>query len=358
MQIRLDKVSKRFGEQPVVRDLTLDITKGELLVLLGPSGCGKTTSLRMLAGLEQPDSGEIYMDGRAVSRLEPGARDLAMVFQSYALYPHLSVAENIAFPLRIRKLPETEIRQRVEDAARRLSLDGLLERRPRQLSGGQRQRVALARAIVRRPNAFLMDEPLSNLDAQLRLQTRGELKHLQHELGVTTVYVTHDQAEAMVLGHRIAVMHQGVLQQVDTPAPMYRRPANRFVAGFLGSPPMNFIEGAADAAAGIFSAGQVRIPLPHAVLARAAAAAGRCVLGVRPEHVRVSTAAEGNAVAGTVYVSEPVGGETYVVVQAGEGRITARASSDVPYTFEQPVWITLDPERVHFFAADEMGASL
>ncbi len=364
MRILLERVSKSFGEQGAVRDLTLDIAEGELLVLLGPSGCGKSTTLRLLAGLETPDSGEIYMNGRAVSALPPRERDLAMVFQSYALYPHLTVAENIAFPLRVRKVAREEIERRVREAAVRLSLEKLLERRPRELSGGQRQRVALARAIVRHPNAFLMDEPLSNLDAQLRVQTRGELKHLQHELGVTTVYVTHDQAEAMVLGHRIAVLRDGVLQQVGTPANVYHRPVNRFVAGFVGSPAMNFLEGRADAAAGVFAANGLAVPLAAAVLARAAGRP-RVVLGIRPEHVRVcptrppaQTEPGGPSawMGARVYVTEPVGSELYLVLQAGGALITARAPGEFPYTFDQPVWLSFDPDRTYFFDAERGDA--
>jgi len=361
MKILLDKVSKSFGEHGAVRELTLEIGERELLVLLGPSGCGKSTTLRLLAGLETPDAGEIYMNGRAVSKLPPRERDLAMVFQSYALYPHLTVAENIAFPLRVRKMPREEAERRVREAAARLALDGLLERRPRELSGGQRQRVALARAIVRHPNAFLMDEPLSNLDAQLRVQTRGELKHLQHELGVTTVYVTHDQAEAMVLGHRIAVLREGRLQQVDTPANVYHCPANRFVAGFVGSPAMNFLDGRADPSAGVFAADGLAVPLEPAVLARAAGRA-RVTLGIRPEHVRISAAAQpaqAGWLAARVYVTEPVGSELYLLLEAGGARITARAPADAPqaFTFDQPIWFRFDSGRVYFFDA-ELGNTL
>src|SRR6185295_6911562 len=242
MSIEFRNVTKTFGGACVVDDLSLEVRDGEFIVLLGPSGCGKTTTLRMLAGLEAATSGDILIDGQRVNDLPPQRRDVAMVFQSYALYPHMTVAENIGYPLRVRKLDRDQIRKQVGQTAAVLEIESLLERKPRELSGGERQRVALARAIVRHPRAFLMDEPLSNLDARLRLQMRGELKHLQHELGITTVYVTHDQAEAMTLGHRVAVMKKGKLQQFDTPLNIYDHPANRFVAEFVGSPIMNFLD--------------------------------------------------------------------------------------------------------------------
>ena len=242
-RIVLDGVSKTFPDGTnAVRELDLDIQDGELMVLVGPSGCGKTTALRMVAGLEEITSGTVSIDGRTVNDVEPRERDVAMVFQSYALYPHLSVYENMAFGLRYRRTSKAEIDRRVRDVARVLEVDALLDRRPRQLSGGQRQRVAMGRAIVRQPKAFLMDEPLSNLDAQLRVQMRSEIARLQHELGVTTIYVTHDQTEAMTLGDRVAVLSHGVLQQLATPQELYARPVNLFVAGFIGSPGMNLIE--------------------------------------------------------------------------------------------------------------------
>src|SRR5207244_12595851 len=247
-----------------VNKLNLEVAQGEFLVLLGPSGCGKTTSLRMLAGLERISSGTIRIGGKIVNELPPRSRNVAMVFQSYALYPHLSVYENLAYPLRIRGLPKASIGPRVREVASLLQIDSLLERRPKQLSGGQRQRVALGRAIVRRPAVFLMDEPLSNLDAQLRVHTRGELKRLQSELGVTTIYVTHDQAEAMTLADRVAIMRDGLLQQVGPPREIYDRPANTFVGGFLGSPGMNFLKGRfqADDDGLAWTSNGYRLPLP------------------------------------------------------------------------------------------------
>ena len=295
-KIVLDAVSKQFpGGTTAVSSLDLEVSDGELLVLVGPSGCGKTTALRMVAGLEEVSSGTIYIDGRPVNDVEPRHRDIAMVFQGYALYPHLSVFDNMAFSLKYRRsVPKAEVKKRVSEAARILELESLLERKPRQLSGGQRQRVAMGRAIVRQPRAFLMDEPLSNLDAKLRVQMRAEIAQLQRSLGTTTIYVTHDQTEAMTLGSRVAVLSQGVLQQVASPQEMYRSPANLFVAGFIGSPPMNLIdarlERSPDGATGpqvVF--GPHRLAIPAQVMADRPALEqylGRdIVLGVRPEHL-------------------------------------------------------------------------
>ncbi len=295
-KIVLDAVSKQFpGGTTAVRSLDLEVSDGELLVLVGPSGCGKTTALRMVAGLEEVSSGTIFIDGRPVNDVEPRHRDIAMVFQGYALYPHLSVFDNMAFSLKYRRsVPKAEMKKRVTEAARILELESLLERKPRQLSGGQRQRVAMGRAIVRQPRAFLMDEPLSNLDAKLRVQMRAEIAQLQRSLGTTTIYVTHDQTEAMTLGSRVAVLNQGVLQQVASPQEMYRSPANLFVAGFIGSPPMNLIdarlERGPDGSAGphvVF--GNHRLVIPAQVMAERTALEqylGRdIVLGIRPEHL-------------------------------------------------------------------------
>jgi len=296
-RIELDAVTKQFPDgTTAVRALDLAVGDGELLVLVGPSGCGKTTALRMIAGLEEVTSGTISIDGRPVNDLEPRHRDIAMVFQSYALYPHLSVYDNMAFSLKYRGgVSKAQIRQRVADAARILELEPYLERKPRQLSGGQRQRVAMGRAIVRQPRAFLMDEPLSNLDAKLRVQMRAEIAQLQRSLGTTTIYVTHDQIEAMTLGSRVAVISGGVLQQVASPQELYRRPANLFVAGFIGSPPMNLIdarlERAGEAADGapVAAFGPHRLRVPQEVIREHPAleqhVGGDIVLGIRPEHL-------------------------------------------------------------------------
>jgi multiple sugar transport system ATP-binding protein len=301
-RIALESITKRYQDgTTAVRSLDLSIADGELMVLVGPSGCGKTTALRMVAGLEEITEGTILIDGQPVNDMEPRDRDIAMVFQSYALYPHLTVRDNMAFSLKYRKTPKQEIRRRVDEAARILELEELLGRKPRQLSGGQRQRVAMGRAIVRQPRAFLMDEPLSNLDAKLRVQMRAEIAKLQRSLGVTTIYVTHDQTEAMTLGSRVAVLRHGVLQQVAAPQELYQRPANLFVAGFIGSPAMNLIEatlerGADDPGTGnpgpggpevIFGSHRLRVPAgvvaQHPALEKYL---GRSVVvGIRPEHL-------------------------------------------------------------------------
>ncbi len=348
MQIRLEQLNKQFGSTRVLRDFSLEIQGGEFLVLLGPSGCGKTTCLRTLAGLEKPDSGRVFLDDTDITDAEPRHRDMAMVFQSYALYPHLNVYENIAFPLRVRKLAPSYVDKRVRQAADRLGLAALLDRRPRQLSGGQRQRVALARAIIRQPNAFLFDEPLSNLDAKLRVEMRAELKRLQHELGVTSIYVTHDQAEAMTLGRRLAVMKDGVLEQLGAPEQVYSSPANLFVAGFLGSPAMNFFPGRVDSGARVLAAGEVVVPLEAEHLVRLGGAVS-VTLGVRPEHIELSTEPRDGWLVGRVYVSEAMGNEQLVVIDAGQARLTARAAPDIRLDFESPVWFRFRPAQLHFF---------
>jgi multiple sugar transport system ATP-binding protein len=349
MSILFKNVSKQFGDLLVVEDLTLQIERGEFVVLLGPSGCGKTTTLRMLAGLESVSSGDIYVDDARINDIPTQHRDLAMVFQSYALYPHMTIAENIAYPLRVRKQSPQERLKRVNRVANMLDIVPLLDRKPRQLSGGERQRVALARAIVREPHAYLMDEPLSNLDARLRVQMRGELKRLQHQLGTTTVYVTHDQAEAMTLAHRVAVMKKGQLQQFDTPMNVYDYPANRFVAGFVGSPSMNLIEGVVEGSA-IFKTANLSVELTAAHANKLNSRA--ITLGIRPEHIRISTAPTDSASPATVYVTEQMGNETLVVLASGSLRLTARASADFDIPPETKVWLTLDMNRAHFFDVD------
>lgn len=319
MAIEFRNVSKNFGGALVVDDLSLEIEEGEFVVLLGPSGCGKTTTLRMLAGLESVSSGDIFIGGQRVNDIPTQHRDLAMVFQSYALYPHMTIAENIAYPLRVRKLDKAQRAERVKRVAAMLEIESLLERKPRQLSGGERQRVALARAIVREPRAYLMDEPLSNLDARLRVQMRGELKRLQHQLGTTTIYVTHDQAEAMTLASRVAVMKKGRLQQFDTPMNIYNHPANRFVAEFVGSPSMNFIE------------------------------RSDVTIGIRPEHIQVFTEPRDGAIPATVYVTELMGNETFVFLSLGANRLIARAPADFRAEVESQVWIKINTDKVHFF---------
>ncbi len=346
MRVRFEKVGKRFGAHPALREIDLDVEPGECVVLLGPSGCGKTTMLRLLAGLESADEGHLFIGDRRVNDVPPAERDVAMVFQNYALYPHFTVFDNVAFPLRARRVPEAEIAPRVRAAAARLELDPLLDRKPAQLSGGQQQRVALARAIVRNPGVYLMDEPLSNLDAQLRVQTRAELKRLQQELGTTTLYVTHDQGEAMTMGARVVVLRQGRVEQVDTPLGLYRRPANRFVATFLGSPAMNLWPSAVDG--GRATAAGVEIALDPARRA-ALAAAGRFDVGVRPEDVSLAASPGPGRAAARVVVVEPMGNETIAVLDAGGTRVVARGAADLAARPGATLWFSVAPDRVLFF---------
>jgi multiple sugar transport system ATP-binding protein len=351
MPITFKNVTKMFDGSKVVDNLSLEIDDGEFIVLLGPSGCGKTTTLRMLAGLETVGSGEILLNGERLNDVPTQHRDLAMVFQSYALYPHMTIADNIGYPLRVRKVNAEERKAKVSRVAKMLEIESLLDRKPRQLSGGERQRVALARAIVREPRAYLMDEPLSNLDARLRVQMRGELKRLQHQLGTTTVYVTHDQAEAMTLASRVAVMKKGVLQQFDTPLNVYNHPANRFVAEFVGSPSMNFIDGRIDSD-GVFRAGNIEVQLNQAQLP---SQKDSITLGIRPEHVKIVSEQPG-AIAATVYVTELMGNETFVFLSIGPSRLIARAPADFRAEVESLVWVTFDIGKIHFFNPSGISA--
>lgn len=357
MNVEFKNVTKSFGREVVVDNLTLSTEDGEFVVLLGPSGCGKTTTLRMLAGLEDVSAGDILIGEERINDVPTQQRDIAMVFQSYALYPHMTIAGNIAYPLRVRRTAPDEIKRRVERVAAMLEINNLLARRPRDLSGGERQRVALARAIVRSPRVYLMDEPLSNLDAKLRVQMRGELKRLQHELGTTTVYVTHDQAEAMTLAHRVAVMRGGHLQQFDTPMNIYNRPANRFVAEFVGSPSMNFIEGRVDLGERLFTSGELAIPLSIFQLDLLLEHEG-VTLGIRPEHVHVSTAEREGLLPANVYVTELMGNETFVFLRlAGGEKIIARAAAEFRAELETPVWLEFEMDKAAFFDT-ESGESL
>jgi multiple sugar transport system ATP-binding protein len=355
-EVTFEDVSKLFGQVFAVNKLNLQVAQGEFLVLLGPSGCGKTTSLRMLAGLERISSGTIRIGETVVNELPPRSRNVAMVFQSYALYPHLSVFENLAYPLRIRGVPKASISPRVHEVARLLQIETLLDRRPKQLSGGQRQRVALGRAIVRHPAVFLMDEPLSNLDAQLRVHTRGELKRLQVELGVTTIYVTHDQAEAMTLADRVAIMRDGILQHVGPPREIYDRPANTFVAGFLGSPGMNLLNGTLTSDSGkmswISNGHRVGLPLEWApALTSNSAGGGRVILGVRPEDIIILDSADPAALPAEVYVSEALGNETLVRLQLSGQELVARAEASFEPAIGAHVWVKPNMSRAHLFDA-------
>jgi multiple sugar transport system ATP-binding protein len=338
VRVLLQGLEKRFGARVAVAPLDLHVADREFLTLLGPSGCGKSTVLNMIAGLEVPSAGEITIGERRVTRLEPHERDVAMVFQSYALYPHKSVFENIAFPLRLRRVPRESLDSQVRAVAEQLGIGELLERRPAELSGGQRQRVALGRALVRRPSVFLLDEPLSNLDAQLRAETRAELKRLHATFATTTIYVTHDQTEAMTLSDRIAVLRSGLLQQLGTPDEIYRQPANRFVAGFVGSPGMNFVPGRVED-------GRVRLPgldLPVVPLA----GARDVLVGVRPEHIEVDAGGDGR---GEVYAVELLGSEALVVFLWGGVRVTARAPASCRLQAGESVTFRVRPEEVLLF---------
>jgi multiple sugar transport system ATP-binding protein len=316
-------IGKSFGSFTAIRSLDLAVPDRTFLALLGPSGCGKTTALRMVAGLEIPTAGRILIGDRDVTRLQPRDRDVAMVFQSYALYPHMTIAENIGYPLRIREVGPADRAAKIAGVAAALEIDPLLDRYPRQLSGGQRQRVALARAIVRDPAAFLMDEPLSNLDARLRLSMRGEIKRLCHRLGTTTLYVTHDQAEALTMADLIAVMNAGELQQLASPTEIYERPANRFVALFVGSPATNVLRATVDAA-GLHVAGAI-LPL-DAARRDACIAANVTEVGIRPEDIGLVQAGQPGALNGEVYVVEPMGNETLVDIRVVDQRLTLRAA--------------------------------
>jgi multiple sugar transport system ATP-binding protein len=334
------------ADKPAVSDLDLEIQDGEFLVLVGPSGCGKSTSLRMLAGLEEVTSGRIMIGDRDVTHLPPKERDIAMVFQNYALYPHMSVAENMAFSLKMAKVPKEERMERVKEAAKLLDLEDYLERKPKALSGGQRQRVAMGRAIVRQPQVFCMDEPLSNLDAKLRVSTRTQIAALQQRLGITTVYVTHDQVEAMTMGDRVAVLKDGLLMQVDTPLNLYDQPANLFVAGFIGSPAMNLLR--AQNADGHAKLGDVEVPIDRTA---ASAGHGDITVGVRPENWRI--VGEGEGIPVKVTVVEELGADAFVYGTSGaEGtpdnviiRIDARRNHQKGET----LYVTTDPEHVHVF---------
>jgi ABC-type sugar transport system ATPase subunit len=365
-RVELIQVSKRYGGIDAVSSVTLGIDDHEFVVLLGPSGCGKSTLLKMVAGLEDISDGEIYIDDRLVNYTRPADRNVAMVFQNYALYPHMTVAENIGFPLKMTRVPKQEAAQRVQRAAQALGLESFLDRRPEQLSGGQRQRVALGRAIVREPAVFLMDEPLSNLDAQLRVQTREELLRLHARLQTTTIYVTHDQIEAMTMGHRIVVMRGGLVQQVGPPQEVYDQPANTFVAAFLGSPRINLFPGRLDRAAGttLFRAADVAIALPDRLThqSRANGASDKAAFGIRPEDIRVDLNADAtsNAAAvlpATIALVEPVGSDLFITANTGDLSWTARAEARLPVASGQRIGLHLNLDRAHLFGSDGRNLS-
>jgi len=360
--VTFEHVFKKFGDFNAVNDLNLEIGDGEFMVLVGPSGCGKTTSLRMIAGLEEITEGTLKIGDRVVNDVAPKDRDIAMVFQSYALYPHMSVRENLAFGLKLRKVPKAEIERRVKEAAETIQLTALLDRKPKELSGGQRQRVALGRAIVREPAVFLMDEPLSNLDAKLRVQTRAEIARLHQRLQTTVVYVTHDQVEAMTMGSRIAVMNEGLLQQVGTPQALYDTPVNRFVAGFIGSPSMNFVdatvEGTGDEAR-LVAGSDWNIPLP----AQTRAAIGTdnkrtLVAGFRPEHLDIGVAGPGvGSFRARADVVEYLGNEELLHVNSAGKDIVAIVGSEHRIRPGDVVDLIVPLEKLHLFDG-ETGAAM
>jgi ABC-type sugar transport system ATPase subunit len=352
MDVRLERVNKSFGSVKVLHDIDLVFPSRAFVTLLGPSGCGKTTLLRMIAGLEPVTSGTIRFGDRIVNTLMPRDRNIAMVFQSYALYPQMTVRRNLGYGLRVRGTPKAEIAQAVDRVSRILEIDHLLDRKPAHLSGGQRQRVALGRAMVRRPDIFLMDEPLSNLDAKLRVTMRGELRRFHLDLDATTIYVTHDQLEAMTMSDLIAVMHAGIVQQFGTPAEVYGRPANLFVAGFIGSPPMNFLAGSlAQTGDGLaFSSPDITLRLPP--LGDAGRPGRSVVLGVRPQDLALAGADEPHAAHGRVWVVELLGSEKLVEVELGERRrITIQVRADTQVGIDDEVGVRFDPRRVHVFDA-------
>jgi multiple sugar transport system ATP-binding protein len=347
-ELRIDDVSKRYGGFTAVDRVSFSVADGEFVVLVGPSGCGKSTILRMIAGLEEVTSGDVLIGGRRVNDVPPRDRDVAMVFQSYALYPYKTVAENIAFPLRMRKEAGSSVEEKVSRVASILSLEQMLARYPRELSGGQRQRVAMGRAIVRDPSAFLFDEPLSNLDAKLRVVMRGQIKELQKRLSKTTVFVTHDQVEAMTMADRIVVLKDGVIAQIGAPLELYDRPANVFVAGFLGSPAMNFLAGRLE------GGGRFTGPDGIELMLAVPAPPGEATLGIRPEHLTIVGVDEPGAVVTEVAAIEPMGAETVIVVRRGATEMLVSTRQRLPMAPGQRVGVVLDPGRLHLFDAEGM----
>ena len=340
--VKLENISKSWGNVTAVKNISLTIQDQEFLVLLGPSGCGKTTTMRMIAGLEEPSKGNIFIGEKRVNDELPKDRDVAMVFQNYGLYPHMSVYENIRYPLKVRKVPKSLHENLVRKTAQKVELEDLLNRRPRELSGGQRQRVALARAIVRAPRVFLMDEPLSNLDAKLRVNMRAELKHLQHELKITTIYVTHDQIEAMTLADRVAVMDHGIISQLDSPEKIYNDPANLFVASFIGSPSMNLVKG--ELKEGIFkhSNFSVKVGLKEC---------SETTLGIRPEDLELTNPEIADC-SGRVYSFELTGESTLVTLQLDKDRLTVRGHNKYRVEIDEIVGVNIFPEKCYIFETE------
>jgi ABC-type sugar transport system ATPase subunit len=351
-QLELKNVTKRFADTTVIHGVDLTVQDGEFCVFVGPSGCGKSTLLRMIAGLEECTDGQVFIDGREVTEDQPAKRGIAMVFQSYALYPHMTVAENMSFGLKIAKVPRAEVALKVAAAATTLQIEHLLQRRPKDLSGGQRQRVAIGRAIVRQPQMFLFDEPLSNLDAALRVEMRVELAKIKSQLNTTVVYVTHDQVEAMTLADKIVVLRNGRIEQVGKPLDLYERPTNLFVAGFIGSPKMNFLSATAQQS----EEGRLRLLLVDGTIVsvqceKPPAAGSSITLGLRPEHLSVVAAGQGD-MNGEVLVAERLGGETYFHVRLQEKTVIARVNLDSRIAVGEQVGLAFEPTRAHLFLQD------
>lgn len=357
--IKLERLTKKFGKTIAVNDLNLEVQDGEFIALLGPSGCGKTTTLLMIAGIYKPTEGNIYFNDVRVNDVAPKDRHVGLVFQSYALYPHMKVYDNIAFPLKLAKVPRKEIDRKVREVAKLAQIEELLDRMPSQLSGGQQQRVALCRALVKEPEILLLDEPLSNLDARLRIETRTEIKRLQRELRITTILVTHDQVEAMTMAERIAVMHKGVLQQYDTPRALYDRPRNLFVASFIGDPPMNLIPVRIEQGDGapMFVVGNLAFPVPSWLGPRLSNYIGKeMVLGIRPEDLVLSSERRESGVLGEVSLIEPLGGGTLVHFSFGEIKLRALAPRELSVSVGDRLWILLEERKLHVFGPE--GESL
>ncbi len=354
--VNLVNIDKRFGSAVANEGVNLHIEDGEFFTLLGPSGCGKTTTLRIVAGLETPDTGEIYIGGTLVNELPPGRRNIAMVFQNYALYPHMTVFENIAFPLKVAKLSKTEIASKVKWALELLRIEELRDRKPRQLSGGQQQRVAVGRAVVRQPEVFLLDEPLSNLDALLRIRMRSELKRLFRDIKATVIYVTHDQVEAMTMAERIAVMRFGKIEQIATPHEIYHRPRTKFIAGFIGSPPMNFLDGTLTEKNGTsyidLGPFSMKISPKVAKLVKQQATSSRVIFGIRPEDVTIQKEKPGGQVescACEVYIAEPLGSELLVNLNVGDNIVKVKTDPSLDVDIGEKVWARFRKDKIHVF---------
>ena len=352
--VRMEKVVKRYGEAEVIHGVDLQIDDGEFAVFVGPSGCGKSTLLRMISGLEEISDGDLFIGGEQVNDVPPAKRGIAMVFQSYALYPHLTARGNLEFGLRLQGAPKSDRDRRVQNAADILQITELLDRRPKDMSGGQRQRVAIGRAIVRDPSVFLFDEPLSNLDAKLRVQMRQELAELHGRLNTTMIYVTHDQVEAMTMADKIVVLQDGFVEQVGSPMDLYHRPRNRFVAGFIGSPGMNFLPATArgQGQATVEMAGDVSFDVP---LAEGMGTQGQVAIGIRPEHLKISGEnGESSTLLGQVSVIERLGGESYAYVRTEVGQVVVKAEGDLAAKIDDVVPLAIDPKRVHLFDNDDV----